>query len=422
MRVLCLYLSEPVSSRSGCHSECLPAGRQVAKNLFARDPSVPPLSPRIPQDDTCCRMTHDIRRIGVLTAGGDCPGLNAVIRAVSKTAMFNHGIEVLGIEDGFQGLIDNRMSVLGRDHVSNILAKGGTILGSSNKASPHHYVTGYDSNGKPIVEDVTPRILQHVKDRAIDAIIAIGGDGTMAGAHRLSKAGINVIGVPKTIDNDLMHNDTSFGFQTAVEIATEALDRIHTTAASHHRVMLVETMGRNAGWLALHSGVASGADVILIPEIPYDLETICKFCQDRAGHGKSFTIIAVAEGAHAAGGEVIVERYVKDSPDPIRLGGLSTVLAEQIGDLTGLECRSTILGHVQRGGTPCAFDRVLATVLGHRAIELVAQQQWNRMVAVQSGKISDVQIQDVVGTQRTVPMDCPTIAAARDVETCFGDS
>jgi phosphofructokinase-like protein len=365
--------------------------------------------------DTC-----KVKRIGVLTGGGDCPGLNAVIRAVTKTALFQYKLEVWGIEDGYLGLIRNRMRRLNRDDVSNILTAGGTILGTSNKADPTHFLTDKDEAGNPVYKDVTPRCIEHFAERKLDLLICIGGDGTMSGAANLAGRGIPCVGVPKTIDNDLMGTETTFGFQTAVQIATEALDRIHTTASSHHRVMLVETMGRNAGWLALHSGVASGADIILLPEIPFDIDKVSGVCEDRSGHGKAFTIIAVSEGAKPVGGDVVVSQVVKDSPDPIRLGGVSQVVAEKIAAKTGLETRTTILGHVQRGGTPCAYDRVLATMFGHTALELAVQGQWNRMVAMQHGRILSVPVAEVAHRQRQVPMDHPLVLAARAVGTSLG--
>jgi 6-phosphofructokinase 1 len=243
----------------------------------------------------------------------------------------------------------------------------------------------------------------------------------MCGAANLIRSGVPCVGVPKTIDNDLMHCELTFGFQTAVEIDTELLDRIHTTAASHHRVMLVEIMGRNAGWLALHAGLASGADIILIPEIPFDVEKVCEHCLLRSRHGKAFTIIAVSEGAAPRGGKATVNRVVHDSPDPIRLGGVSEVLADEISRRTHLETRATILGHVQRGGAPCAFDRVLATKYGHAAINLVMAGQWNRIVVMQRGEISSVPISEVADQQRLVDPFDPLIMAARGVGTCFGD-
>lgn len=362
-----------------------------------------------------------IRKIGVLTGGGDCPGLNAVIRAVTKTAIFEYGFEVVGILDGFLGLIQNRMQPLTIQNTSNILAAGGTILGTCNKANPTRYEVRKDSAGKPVFEDVTDTVVTNIAEAGIDVLVCIGGDGTMACAQAIINRGAHCIGVPKTIDNDLMHTDVTFGFHTAVQTACDALDRIHTTASSHHRVMLVETMGRNAGWLALYAGVASGADIILIPEIPFDIDVVCNFCLDRRGKGKSFTIIAISEGAAPEGGQVVVDRIVHDAADPLRLGGVSNVLAEEISQKTGLETRDTILGHVQRGGSPIAFDRVLATRFGHDAIELIAQNKYNQLVVHQQGRITAVPIETVAGQQRRVEPDNAVIQAARAVGTCFGD-
>ena len=360
------------------------------------------------------------KRIGVLTGGGDCPGLNAVIRAVTKSAISDYGWEVWGIEDGYLGLIRNRMRLLDTEAVSNILTRGGTILGTSNKANPSKFKVGVDSDGRTVYEDVTDRCLEHAAARELDVIVCIGGDGTMTGAANLVRHGLRCVGVPKTIDNDIMHTEVTFGFHTAVQIATEALDRIHTTASSHHRVMLVEMMGRYAGWLTLYAGLASGADVILVPEIPYDLETINECCVARSKRGKAFTIIAVAEGARARGGEYVVDRVVADSPDPLRLGGVSEVLAHQISERTGLECRATILGHVQRGGTPCAHDRILATHFGHHAVELIAADRFNQLVVMQKAAITSVPIEEVAGRQRLVPTDHPLIKAGRAIGVSFG--
>ncbi|HOW69257.1 MAG TPA: ATP-dependent 6-phosphofructokinase [Phycisphaerae bacterium] len=366
-------------------------------------------------------QTKRLQRIGVLTGGGDCPGLNAVIRAVAKTAIYQHGLEVWGIEDGFLGLIRNRMRPLEAKDVSNILTQGGTILGTSNKANPAHFATGTAPDGSPVFEDVTSRVTEHIRERGLDAIICIGGDGTMTGAADLAKRGVRCVGVPKTIDNDLMGTEITFGFQTAVNTATEALDRVHTTASSHHRVMLVEIMGRNAGWLTLHSGLASGADVVLIPEIPYKPEVVCEACVQRSKRGKAFTIIAVSEGAKPEGGQQVIDRVIKDSPDPIRLGGISQVLCTQISERTGLECRATILGHVQRGGTPVPQDRVLGTLFGHKALDLALAGRFNELVVVQKAEITSVSIESAAGKQRLVPVDHPLIAAARGVGTTFGD-
>ena len=360
-------------------------------------------------------------RIGVMTGGGDCPGLNAVIRVVTKAAITQLDAEVLGIEDGFLGLIRNRMRPLKWEDVSNILTVGGTILGTTNKADPARFAVGQSPDGKPVFEDVTNRVLEHVAERALDAIVCIGGDGTMSGAAGLVARGVRCVGVPKTIDNDLMSTELTFGFTTAVETATWCLDRIHSTASSHHRVMLVELMGRNAGWLTLHAGLASGADVIVVPEIPYDLDAICDECLRRGHLGKRFTLIAVSEGAAPRGGHQTVEKIVHDSPDPVRLGGVSAVLAAQIAERTRLETRATILGHIQRGGTPVAYDRVLATAFGFKAMQLIAEGQWNQMAVLQNGRIGAVPIESVAGRQRTVEPGDPLIAMARAVGTCLGD-
>lgn len=362
-----------------------------------------------------------VHRIGILTGGGDCPGLNAVIRVVTKAAINKLGIEVLGIEDGFLGLIRNRMHPLGTDDVSNILTVGGTILGTSNKADPSRFAVGTDEDGKPVFQDVTNRVIEHISERGIDVLVCIGGDGTMSGAANLIERGIPCVGVPKTIDNDLMHTDLTFGFTTAVQTATECLDRVHSTASSHHRVMIVELMGRNAGWLTMHAGLASGADVILVPEIPYSLESIAHTCIERSKRGKRFTLIAVSEGARQRDGEQVVNKIVHDSPDPVRLGGVSTVLAEQIAAVTHRETRATILGHVQRGGTPVAFDRVLATEFGHKAIQMVAMREWNQMVVMHKGETGMVPIAEVAGKQRVMEADDPLFGMARAVGTCLGD-
>ncbi|MCG3136501.1 MAG: ATP-dependent 6-phosphofructokinase 2 [Phycisphaerae bacterium] len=361
-----------------------------------------------------------LQRIGVLTGGGDCPGLNAVIRAVTKTAIFQHGLEVYGIFDGFLGLIENRMQPLTWQSVSNILTQGGTILGTSNKANPERFMTGKDASGEPIFSDVTEKVVNNVRSNKLDAIVVIGGDGTMSCAHQIIRRGIPCIGVPKTIDNDLMYCDVTFGFFTAVQTACDALDRIHTTASSHQRIMLVETMGRNAGWLALHAGMAGGADIILLPEIPFDIQLISRFCQDRFKSGKKFTIITVSEGAKPIGGQVVVDRIVKDSFEAIRLGGISNQLALQIESQTGIECRSTILGHVQRGGSPIAFDRILATQYGHKAIELLAKEQFNQLVIYRNGQIDTVPIAEVANRQRLVSLDHPLLLSAEDIGVCLG--
>lgn len=365
-------------------------------------------------------MGQEIRRIGVLTGGGDCPGLNAVIRAVTKSALYEHGLEVWGIEDGYLGLIDNRMRPLRGEDVSNILTQGGTILGSSNKANPANFAV--EEDGKTVMKDVTDWVLRNIHNRHLDALVVIGGDGTMAGAARLIEQGVPVVGVPKTIDNDLEGTDITFGFDTAVTNATDALDKVHTTASSHHRVMVVELMGRYAGWIALFAGAAAGADVILMPEIPFHLDAVAESCLDRSRHGKRFTIIAAAEGAVPAGGQMIVNHVDETSPDPIRLGGVGKYVADEVSKRTGLESRHIVLGHIQRGGSPTPRDRVLGTVFGHHAISLLMAGQLNRLVVQRNGEIDSVPISEIAGKVRTVQPDEPLLRAARSVGTAFGEA
>ena len=365
-------------------------------------------------------MSNTIRRVGILTGGGDCPGLNAVIRAVAKTAMHQHDLEVFGIEDGFLGLVQNRIRPLTNTDVSNILTVGGTILGSSNKCNPAHYAT-QTNGGEVEFHDVTDRCLEHIEHHQLDAMVVIGGDGTMSGAANFVNHGVVCMGVPKTIDNDLEGTDVTFGFSTARFVATEALDRVHTTAASHHRAMVVEVMGRNAGWIALHAGVASGSDIILIPEIPFDLDKICQKVEERSRHGKRFTILCVSEGAHPVGGEQVVDKHDPLSPDPIRLGGVGKVVADQIEHRTNIETRCTVLGHVQRGGSPVPEDRVLATEFGHAAVDALMRGRTNRLIVMQGRTVDDVNILTAAGKQRLVPADDPLMQAARAVGTSFGD-
>jgi len=359
-----------------------------------------------------------IKRIGLLTGGGDCPGLNAVIRAVTKAAMNEHKLEVYGVQDGFLGLIQNRMHPLQWNEVSNILTQGGTILGTSNQANPQRFAI--ERGGKTEWVDVTDRVIDHVRVNELDALVCIGGDGTMTGASNLLEHGINCIGVPKTIDNDLEGCERTFGFDTAVHTATECFDKIHTTAMSHHRVMVVEVMGRNAGWLALHTGIASGADIILIPELPYRLEAIAEVLRYRSRIGKRFSIVCVSEGARPKDGEVVVQRRVETSPDPIRLGGIANKLVADIEELTKLDCRATILGHIQRGGSPTPADRVLATQFGHHALELLLDGARGQLVVQQHGRLSEVPIQSVAGKQRKVQPNDPLIRTALAVGTSFG--
>jgi len=360
-----------------------------------------------------------IRRIGILTGGGDCPGLNAVLRAVTKTAIYELGMEVVGIEDGFLGLIEDRMRRLLPEDVSNILTLGGTILGTSNKANPTSHPVEVD--GQLVKQDVTDQCLRHLAHRGIEALVVIGGDGTMTGAANFVARGVPCIGVPKTIDNDLEGTDVTFGFATARDIATEALDRVHTTAASHHRAMIVEVMGRNAGWIALEAGSASGSDIILLPEIPYDIDALCQTVERRGQKGKRYTIVCASEGARPRGGQQVVDRIAVDSPDPVRLGGIGRVVGAAIEERTGIETRTTVLGHVQRGGTPSPEDRVLATRFGHAAGRLLAHGRVNRLVVMRGRQVTDIDILEAAGRQRLVPADHALVQAGRAVGTSFAD-
>ncbi len=365
--------------------------------------------------------SNPLRRIGVLTGGGDCPGLNAVIRAVTKDAL-HHGIEVVGIEDGFLGLIENRTRPLGYEDVSEILTLGGTILGSSNRANPLRFEVAVEPDGTPLFANVIDRCMATIEAAQLDAVVVIGGDGTMTCAEPLHERGVAVVGVPKTIDNDIVGTEMTFGFQTAVATATDALDKVHTTAQSHHRALVVEVMGRNAGWLALHAGVASGSDVILLPEIPFDPKIVCDFVERRAGYGKRYTILCVSEGCFPEGGERVIRELDPGSPDPVRLGGVGRVIAKMIEDRTPVDARHVVLGHVQRGGSPVAGDRVLSTQLGHAAMELLRGGSFGRMVAVQRGRLTSVELTQPAHKQRLVdPSSEPLVRAARAVYTSFGD-
>jgi 6-phosphofructokinase 1 len=331
-----------------------------------------------------------MQKVGVLTGGGDCPGLNAVIRAVVRQASHNK-IKVVGIKNGWKGLIDADTVDLDLDSVSGILPKGGTILGTS-RTNPYK---------KP---DDLHKVIANYKKLGLDALVAIGGEDTLGVANKLHKEnkGINVVGVPKTIDNDLNATDYTFGFDTAINIATEAIDRLHTTAESHHRIMVVEVMGRHAGWIAIHSGMAAGADVILIPEVPIDLDEVCAILKKRKERGKGFSIVVVAEGAQFKVGQAVLKEEKLDSFGHVRLGGIGEMLAHEIEKRTGFETRTTVLGHIQRGGTPSAADRFLATRFGVKAMELVINKKFGRMASLRGTEVTDVPIQDAVGTLKTV--------------------
>jgi 6-phosphofructokinase 1 len=359
------------------------------------------------------------RSIAILTGGGDCPGTNAVIRAVAKKAILELGMEVIGIEDGFEGLIHRRWRKLHYADVSGILTIGGTILGTSNKSDPYRYAVG---KGKtPRFRDVSETVIANLKKLDVECLVCIGGDGTLFIANRLHNDGIPIVAIPKTIDNDLRGTDVTFGFDTAVSIAAEAIDRVHTTAQSHHRVMIVEVMGRTAGWIALYSGVAGGGDIILIPEIPYNIESVVSKVKGRNRMGKRFSIVVVSEGAKPKGGEVVVRQIVKNSPEQVRLGGISFVLGYQIEQTTRIETRQVVLGHLQRGGSPTPTDRVLATRLGAKAVELIETKQFGYMAALKGNDIVAVKLEEVAKGPRNVPLEHPLIIVARSVGTSFGD-
>lgn len=359
-----------------------------------------------------------LRRLGVLTGGGDCPGLNAVVRSVAKPAMSFFQCSVVGILDGFEGMVEGRMRELSKLDVSGIINLGGTILGTSNKGDPFHYPVMKDDEVK--IVDASDKALQHYREWGLDALVVIGGDGTMNIANKFTEMGMNVVGVPKTIDNDLEATDQTFGYDSALVVATEAIDRLQTTASAHKRVMVVEVMGRYAGWIALGAGLAGGADIILIPEIPFKWDVINDYCVRRSKTAK-FTIICVAEGARPADGELVVKEKDVKRTDPVRLGGIADFVAKRISAETGLETRVTVLGHLQRGGVPSPFDRILATKFGSLATQLASEGRFGHMVSLRGTDIVPVPLKDAIKRQRLVPPDHQMIFAARAVGTSFGD-
>ena len=349
--------------------------------------------------------------VGMLTGGGDCPGLNAVLRAVTL-ALTGDGATVTGIEHGFLGLLTRKVQPLTRERVAGILAQGGTILGTHNRCDPFAF---FGAGGA----DCSAQAMSYLRELGIDALVAIGGDGTMVIAQRFAELGLPVVGVPKTIDNDLALTDRTFGFDSAVAVVSESLDRLQTTASSHGRVMIVETMGRYAGWIALQGGMAGGADVILLPELPYDLQAVAERCLERESR-EGWSLVCIAEGAHQRDAGLTLRETIADSPDPLRLGGVGHVLQQQLQPLLSCEVRTTLLGHVQRGGTPTAFDRVLATRFGEMAAQLVKAGQFGRMVALQGDDCTSVPLVDVAGRTRTVPLDHPLLRTARSLGISLG--
>ncbi|MCU0305892.1 MAG: ATP-dependent 6-phosphofructokinase [Thermoanaerobaculales bacterium] len=363
-------------------------------------------------------MSVQVRRIAVNTGGGDAPGLNAVIRSVVLAAT-GRGWDVLGIQRGYAGLLDtNRIVQLDAKSVRGITHLGGTILGTTNKGDPFGYPVTLPGQPTTLV-DRSDEVVANVRRLGIDALIAIGGDGSMRIASRFAAKGVPIVGVPKTIDNDLTGTVATFGFDTAVTVATEAIDRLHSTAEAHERVMVVEVMGRYAGWIALNSGVAATADVILIPEIPFDIERVCDKILDREARGRRFSIVVVAEGARPVDGAMVTRG--EELGREVRLGGIGEQVAAAIEERTGKETRTVVLGHIQRGGRPTTFDRLLALRFGAAAVRLIEQGVFNHMVALDPPVVRAVPLAEATSRMKTVPLDSDTVMTARDLGISFGD-
>ncbi len=364
-------------------------------------------------------MTRGIHRIAINTGGGDAPGLNAVIRAIVLSGL-RRGWEVLGIHKGYEGLLDtSKIMQLDRDSVRGITHIGGTILGTTNSGSPFAYPVKLP-NGEVALTDRSDEVVEAFHRLRIDALIAIGGDGSMKIASKFAEKGMPIVGVPKTIDNDLSGTVATFGFDTAVTVATEAIDRLHSTAEAHDRVMVVEVMGRYAGWIALFSGVAATADVILIPEIPFDIQAVCEKINDREAHGRRFAIVVVAEGATSIGGELVIKNH--EVGREVQLGGIAERVAAEIQRRTGKETRTVVLGHIQRGGAPTTTDRLLALRFGAAAVRMVDQGIFNHMVALDPPTVRAVPLEEATSRMKTVPLDSDIVDTARDLGISFGDS
>ena len=364
-------------------------------------------------------MNSKLRRIGILTGGGDCPGLNAVIRSIAKPAMTEYGASVIGILDGFEGFVEGRMRELTPKDIAGIINVGGTILGTSNKGNPFMFPVE-TPKGIDIL-DYSQHAIQNYQDWNLDALIAIGGDGTMHIVDKFTELGLNMVGVPKTIDNDLASTDVTFGYYSAVSVATDAIDRLQTTASSHHRVMVVEVMGRYAGWIALGAGIAGSADIILIPEIPFQWDKVYEHVLLRSKSGNRFSIVCVAEGAKANSGDQVVKEMDKKRTDPVRLGGIGELVGKKIEEETGLETRTVVLGHILRGGSPTPYDRILATKYGWMALKLAAEGKFGYMVSLRGDEVSSVPVKEAILNLRTVPLDSQMIQSARAVGASFGD-
>lgn len=380
-----------------------------------------------------------VKKVAILANGGDVSGFNAVIRAIVKTAE-NNGVECYGFIEGYKGLLNNeyvRLSTLDPSSASGILPKGGSIIGSSTNANVFNYKV-VEKNGEVVYKDLSDQCVKNIKKDGFDCIFTLGGDGTQKSARDFMTKGVNVIGVPKTIDNDVACTDITFGYNTAVSVATDALDRLHTTGETHHRVMVLEVMGRYAGWIALESAIAGGADVALIPEIPYDINKAAEKINKRKAAGKKFSVVVVAEGAMPKNGTITVQstRANGAGVDNNKLGGVGQIVAKQLEELTGLEARNTTLGYMQRGGTPTAFDRVLSTKYGSKAMELALEGKFGVLAVLKDGKLDSVSLEDVVGENkeigavsgntavsniRKVTMDHDLVKTARNIGICLGD-
>ncbi|HLB00073.1 MAG TPA: ATP-dependent 6-phosphofructokinase [Bacteroidota bacterium] len=363
-------------------------------------------------------MKPKLQRIGILTGGGDCPGLNAVIRSITKPALSYYHSNVVGILDGFEGLVEGSKRDLTWLDVSGIIGLGGTILGTSNKGDPFRYPVGKGDSVR--IEDRSAQAMKNYRDWGLDVLFAIGGDGTMHIARKFFRMGMNVIGIPKTIDNDLDATDVTFGYDTALQICTDAIDRLHTTASSHHRIIVIEVMGRYAGWIALGAGLSGGADIILIPEIPFRWDCIYRRVKERS-LGARFSIICVAEGAMPEDGAAVIKEHDPTRTDPVRLGGIGDVVAHHITENTGLETRVTVLGHLQRGGSPTAYDRILASKFGVMALEAASRGEYGCMVSLRGSGVTTVGLDDAVKSRKVVSSGSQLITSARATGIMFGD-
>ncbi|MDY0139252.1 MAG: ATP-dependent 6-phosphofructokinase [Candidatus Izemoplasmatales bacterium] len=379
-------------------------------------------------------MKKEIKKIALLTGGGDCSGLNAVIRAVVKAAILKYNYEVIGFMGGYHGLYTDDYIKMDLKTVAGIFHQGGTILKMSNKDNLFNYKT-VDENGKTVYKDVSDIAIKNLKKHNIDALIIIGGDGTLTSARDFARKGVNVIGIPKTIDNDVPATEITFGYRTALDHIMLSLDALHTTAYSHDRIMILEVMGRNAGWLALEGGIAGSADVILIPEIPYDINSVAKTIFDRYNRGSKFSIICISEGAKPIDGDVTIKKIDKDSPDSVKLGGVGDILAAQLEKIvkpvTGQDIRVTNLGYIQRGGVTNTFDRVLGTKYGSHAVDMIDRNEFGRMVVIRNNHMESVRLEEVVGSGRTgqtstggariVNPHGDLVNSAKDIGISFGD-